>query len=236
MPSLEIACFNRESAVRADRAGADRIELCKDHSVGGISPDLSLFTSLSVVISIPVNVMIRPHGNGFVASAADYTQMEADIEAFGNAGAAGFVFGNLTEEGKLDEARMKELVRKANGRPCTFHRAFDEIRAEDAEEQLERVIACGFKSLLTSGGAPDAVQGKERLKRLVERANGRIEVIVGGGVRSGNLEVLRETGARWFHSSSVTDDSEEVDGAPTASREELQASRAKLDSWDEQLD
>jgi copper homeostasis protein len=234
MPSLEIACFNRESAVRADQAGADRIELCRGHSVGGITPDLSLFTSLRAAISTHVNVMIRPHGNGFVSSAADYTQMEADIEAFASAGAAGFVFGNLTEEGKLDEARMKELVRKANGRPCTFHRAFDEIRVEDAEEQLERVIACGFKSLLTSGGAPDAVQGKERLKRLVERANGRIEVIVGGGVRSGNLEVLRETGARWFHSSSLTAGSEEVDGVLTASREELQALRAKLDSWDEQ--
>jgi copper homeostasis protein len=228
MPSLEIACFNAESARRADQAGTNRVELCSDQSVGGITPDLAVFTSIHAVVRTPINIMIRAHGRGFVATAGDLAQMAADIEAFGRAGAAGFVFGALTGDGSVDE-RMGELVRLANGRPCTFHRAFDEILEEDADEQLEKVIACGFTSLLTSGGAPDAVQGKERLQRLVQKARGRIEIIVGGGVRSGNVDGLRETGARWFHSSCI--DALEDAGGVTASTTELQALRQRLDAW-----
>lgn len=222
MPSLEIACFNAESALGAHRVGADRVELCHDQSVGGLTPSLSLFTSLRPAIPTPINVMIRPHGTSFVHSAADIAQMEADIEAFASAGAHGFVFGGLTPEGRVDEQPMRHLVGRAAGRPCTFHRAFDEVREEDAEGELERIIACGFTSLLTSGGATSAVLGKERLQKLVQRADGRIQIIVGGGVRSGNVNLLKSTGASWFHSSGI------VDGSEIASTEELQALRQML--------
>lgn len=230
-PFLEIACFNAESAIRADRAGANRVELCAEQSVGGLTPSLPVFLALHAQIKTPINVMIRPHCSSFVYTPAEFEQMGNDIEAFCHAGAAGFVLGCLTPEGTAEESFLRKLVGRAKGRPCTFHRAFDEVKEEDVEEQLERVIACGFKALLTSGGAPDAVQGKARLKRLVEKADGRIEIIVGGGVRSGNLDLLRDTGANWFHSSATTNGSDVVDGAPTASNEELQAARTKLDSW-----
>lgn len=226
---LEIACFNAESALRAHLAGADRVELCHDQSVGGLTPSLSLFTSLQAAIPTPINVMIRPHGRSFVHSAEDISQMEADIDAFALAGAHGFVFGGLltAPEGRVsvDEQQMRQLVSRAAGRPCTFHRAFDEVRDEDAEAELERVIACGFTSLLTSGGAASAVQGRERLRQLVQRADGGIEVIVGGGVRSGNVKLLLEaTGASWFHSSGI------VDGSDSASTSELRALRETLEA------
>jgi copper homeostasis protein len=65
-------------------------------------------------------------------------------------------------------------------------------------------VGLGFRGILTSGGASNAVEGKDVLKDLVKRVEGRgCEIIVGGDVRSGNLENLRrETGARWFHSSA----------------------------------
>jgi copper homeostasis protein len=224
MPSLEIACFNAESALRAHRAGADRIELCADPSVGGLTPSLNLFKSLRAGISTPINVMIRPRGPGFACSAADLVQMEGNISAFARAGADGFVFGALTAEGKVDEQSMRKLVSRAEGRPCTFHRAFDAVREADVDEALETIVALGFRALLTSGGAAAAVQGREQVRRLVERAAGRIEVIVGGGVRSGNVEQLQGTGARWFHSSGI------VDGGEEASAEEVQALRRALDA------
>ena len=221
---LEIACFNLESALRAHAAGADRIELCADQSVGGITPSLTLFTTLTSTISTPINVMIRPRGNAdFCCTTADVAQMAADIAAFARAGASGFVFGGLTSDGRVDGDRMRELVSLAQGRPCTFHRAFDAVPGEQAEEALERVIACGFSALLTSGGAPNAVQGREALQRLVERAAGRIPIIVGGGVRSGNVgDLVKGTGASWFHSRGI------VDGGEVASPEELKALRQVL--------
>jgi copper homeostasis protein len=133
----------------------------------------------------------------------------------------------LTDDHKIDLTLNAWLVSEAAGKPCTFHRAFDELEgeADEIELQLEVLIKCGFKAVLTSGGAPNAVEGRQRLARLVERANGRIDVIVGGGVRSDNVEVLRETGASWFHSSAI------VDGGEVASGQEVRALKEKLDSW-----
>ena len=102
-----------------------------------------------------------------------------------------------------------QLVQAAEGRPCTFHRAFDEIAEEEMEGELEVLIECGFRAVLTSGGKGGAVVGKGKglLGRLVRRARGRIDVIVGGGVRSANIEGLwRETGATSWHSSAIVGD------------------------------
>ena len=38
MKKFEIACFNLESAILAQKAGADRVELCATISVGGTTP------------------------------------------------------------------------------------------------------------------------------------------------------------------------------------------------------
>jgi len=204
MPLLEIACFNAESALAAQEAGAGRIELCKEQELGGTTPLLSTFKSLADVLSIPVYVMIRPHGRGFKYSDEEFRVMEQDLETYKREGAQGFVFGMLNEQGEVDQQRCRSLVQRAEGRPCTFHRAFDAISETDMLAQLEVLVACGFGAVLTSGGKKSAVEGKQTLKRLVAAANGRLDVILGGGVRSSNLEMLRrETRAKVFHSSAI---------------------------------
>ncbi len=118
----------------------------------------------------------------------------------------GFVFGILEEDGSIDLLCSGILVSKAKalGKKCTFHRAFDSIPREKMGDALEALIECGFDSVLTSGGGKDVVEGQEVLRELVDRARGRIEIIAGGGVRSGNAETLiKKTGVRWVHSSAV---------------------------------
>lgn len=204
MPSLEIACFNAESALIAQSHGAHRIELCAEQSLGGTSPSLSTFQAVKTSVSIAVNVMIRPRGGDFVYTSSEFEIMKAEIEEFKRAAAGGFVFGILTQDGKVDGERCRDLVERAEGKPCTFHRAFDLIAEEGVQEAIEKLVEVGFKAVLTSGGKGDAMEGKEVLKRLVEIARGRVEIIVGGGVRSGDLRVLRDvTGAQWYHSSAV---------------------------------
>lgn len=215
---LEIACFNNVSALRAASSGADRIELCADPSVGGTTPSLSDFLSLkqNPDVTLPVNVMIRPRGGDFVYTEEEFETIERDLELFQQHGADGFVFGILTGEKEIDVERCKVLLAKANGNPCTFHRAFDAIAPSSMLSQLEKLVALGFASVLTSGGAPNAVQGKEMLKRLVEGAKGRISIIVGGGVRAANLRDMRgHVGTEWWHSSAV------VDGSDVASELEI---------------
>jgi copper homeostasis protein len=218
MPLLEIACFNAESALVAQEAGANRIELCREQALGGTTPLLSTFRSLKRVLSIPIYVMIRPHGRDFSYCDEEFRVMEQNLETFKAEGVQGFVFGMLNKDGKVDQQRCRDLVLKAEGRPCTFHRAFDEILEHEMEEQLDVLVECGFRAVLTSGGKKNAVEGQETLKRLVAAANGRLEVIVGGGVRSSNVEVLkRETSANIFHSSAIVD----VEAGEIASRDEI---------------
>ncbi|KAH6694976.1 putative copper homeostasis protein [Leptodontidium sp. MPI-SDFR-AT-0119] len=223
MPLLEIACFNPESALLAQAHGASRVELCAEQVLGGVTPLLSDFISVKSKLSIPINVMIRPRGGGFVYSAAERERMKREIEMFGREGVDGFVFGVLTAEGKVDGDACRELLGRTAGRKCTFHRAFDEIPEEEMEDALEELIELGFTSVLTSGGRKNAIEGKEVLARLVRRARGRIEIIVGGGVRSGNLDVLIEsTRAEAFHSSAV------VGEGDVASGEEVERLRGLL--------
>ncbi|KAE8449551.1 hypothetical protein EG329_007881 [Mollisiaceae sp. DMI_Dod_QoI] len=217
MPLLEIACFNVESALIAQASGADRIELCKDQHLGGTTPLLSDFRELKNHVEIPVNVMIRPRGGGFVYNSEELHQMEVELGMFRGAGADGFVFGIL-EDWKVDVKRCRHLLEKAQGKPCTFHRAFDEIAEQDMSDQMEVLIDCGFKSILTSGGKKSALEGSKVLRKLVEDARGRIDVIAGGGVRSGNIQALKQvTVTETFHSSAI------IAGGELASKEEVEA-------------
>jgi copper homeostasis protein len=225
MVHLEICCFNVESARRAHAACVDRIELCREMATGGLTPTESDFLTVKHATSMPIHVMVRTPSPTFVLIEQDYEQMEAEIRNFELSGAAGFVFGGLGPDGRIDEHRMRHLVGYAGGRPCTFHRAFDSLKESDMENELEKLIRCGFKAVLTSGGGKTAWDGKHRLKMLVERARGRIDIIVAGRVRSRDVHQLKDIGTNWFHSSAITDDSDE------ASNGELYALKQELDRW-----
>ncbi|KAL5114410.1 hypothetical protein ACEQ8H_007721 [Pleosporales sp. CAS-2024a] len=208
---LEIACFTPSSALTAARSGADRIELCASYALGGVTPDISSLVAIRREIPpcIPIHIMIRPRAGNFHYSTAEFEVMRSQVALFAPL-ASGFVFGILDAGGRVDVARNSELVDIAAPLACTFHRAVDE--AGDLEGAVETVAACGFRSVLTSGGSKSAVQGVGRLKKLVDRYGANISVVVGGGVRRGNVkEIKTATGAEWVHSAAITGEGEEVD-------------------------
>ena len=77
---LEIACFNKESAVITTKAGADRIEFCADFHLGGTTPDLEDFKNLKKEIDVPIYVMIRPRGGGFFYSDEGFSLMKHQLQ------------------------------------------------------------------------------------------------------------------------------------------------------------
>lgn len=155
--------------------------------------------------------MIRPRAGNFHYSTAEFEAMRHAIALFTPL-ASGFVFGILDKAGKVDVARNSELVDIAAPLPCTFHRAVDEV-VGGLEEAVETVVACGFRSILTSGGGKSAEEGLERVRMLQGRFGGKVSLIVGGGLRSGNVERIKSgTGVEWVHSAAITGDGEEVDG------------------------
>lgn len=199
---LEIACFEITSAETALNSMADRIEFCHDFEKGGLTPDFYEFMHLKRTYKTPVYVMIRPKGGLFYYSDMEFLKMKNSIISFKEGGADGFVFGILDAENEIDVRRNQELVELAGAIPCTFHRAFD--RTKNLEKSIETLIKLGFKTVLTSGGKKSAMEGKENLKNLVEKYSDQIEVLIGGGVRSENIEELKRfTGGTSFHSSAI---------------------------------
>ena len=223
MKKIEIACFNLESAVIAQKAGADRVELCADMSVGGITPTIEIIQQVREHLTIDLYVMIRPRGGNFVYSEAEFEQMKSEIETIKKLDVNGFVFGILKDDNTINIEQNKVLVELVKPFSCTFHRAFDEVL--NVEKALEDVISCGFSTILTSGTFPNVMEGKEVLKQLVNQANNRIEIIPGGGLRSTNISELNEmVDANWYHSSAITD------GSEIASPEEIVQLKKKLQS------
>lgn len=220
---IEIACFNLESALIAQNAEADRVELCANMSVGGTTPTIEIIKQAREYLTIDLNVMIRPRGGNFVYSDAELEQMKSEIENIKKIKVKGLVFGILNEDKTINCKQNLALVELAKPLPCTFHRAFDEVL--DYKQALEDVISCGFSNILTSGTFPNVMEGKEVLKQLVIQANNRIEIMPGGGLRSTNISALNEmVNANWYHSSAITD------GSEIANPEEIIQLKKKLQS------
>ncbi|WP_413997880.1 copper homeostasis protein CutC [Flavobacterium sp. W1B] len=218
---LEIACFNLESAIIAQENGADRVELCAEMKEGGTTPDFKITEQARKELSIDLNVMIRPRGGDFVYTDAEFEQMKAEIVQFKKLNVDGFVFGILDKEGNINKEQNKELVALANPIPCTFHRAFDVVNV--VYQSLESVIECGFKTILTSGQKENVVEGIDVLAELDKKANNRIVIMPGGGLRSTNIGLLKEkTKAVFYHSSAI------VGPGETANGDEVKALKTNL--------
>jgi copper homeostasis protein len=218
---LEIACFNLESAVIAQENGADRVELCANRNEGGTTPDFEFTKIVRDKVTIDLNVMIRPRGGDFVYSDFEFGQMKSEILTFKKLQVDGFVFGILNEDGTINEQQNAELVDLANPLPCTFHRAFDGVK--NKFQALDPLIECGFKTVLTSGKITNVVDGVDVLAALVEKANNRIVIMPGGGLRSTNIGLLKEkTNAVFYHSSAI------IDTGEIANPEEIKALKAHL--------
>lgn len=201
-PLLEICCFNENSALIAQDSGADRIELCENYSQGGISPGIGLLEKLLPKIQIPIYCMVRPRGGNFVYSNSEMEIMRKEILERKTLGIQGFVLGILDSNRKLDSKLLKALVELANPLPITFHRAFDEV--SHPELALEEIINLGFVRILTSGQKSKAWEGRFLIKDLVKRAEDRISIMPGSGIRSENILALaEETGSSEFHSSCL---------------------------------
>lgn len=216
---LEIACFNSSSAIAAAKAGADRIELCANYAAGGVTPSLASLPSIREASTILINIMIRPRAGDFIYTKEEFAQMKVEVGLFKPL-ASGFVFGILDPDNHVDEGRNSELVDLAAPLPCTFHRAIDEV--QDIDEAVNAVIRCGFKSILTSGRMKNAIEGAEKVALLQANLGSQIIFILGGGIRSMNVErLIRKTNVHWVHSAAITKPGEDVDAEEVRKLQEI---------------
>ncbi|MEA5050039.1 MAG: copper homeostasis protein CutC [Oscillospiraceae bacterium] len=195
----EVCCGSADDVERAAAAGADRAELNCALCAGGLTPTPGMLAAALSRAQLPVICMLRPRAGGFCYSDAEFDTMVRDARALRDAGAAGFAFGCLTADGRIDEPRCARLVRAAGGAQTVFHRAFDVLRGAP-EDDIETLVRLGFSRVLTSGRQPAAPDGADCIRRCVACARGRIEILAGGGVRPHNAAALaRDTGVRQLH-------------------------------------
>ncbi len=203
VPLLEITVESLDTALAAERGGADRIELCFELTRGGLTPSLAAMRRVHEELEIPLFPIIRPRAGNFVYTEQEFAAMKRDISAARDLGVDGVVFGILRPDRSIDVERTSELVQWARPLDVTFHRAFDE--SVDLLSALEDVIATGAKRLLTSGGATVAPQGVAVLRELVNAARDRIVIMPGSGLDATNIaKIAAETQAAEFHSGLST--------------------------------
>lgn len=193
------ACVDSvESALAAERGGAARLELCDALFDGGTTPSAGMIAACRERVSIPLFVIIRPRGGGFVYTDAELDVMRRDVSAARDLGADGVVVGALRPDGSVHVEQTAALVAAARGMSVTFHRAFD--FTPDLGAAMAVLISLGVHRVLTSGGAATAREGVPALAALVRRAERRIVVMAGGGVREENVRgIVDATGVREVH-------------------------------------
>jgi copper homeostasis protein len=197
---LEICADSVESALAAEAGGAHRIELCSNLLEGGVTPSSGLISTVRDRTSVGLYVMIRPRGGDFCYSGDEFEAMEQDVLTAKQLGVDGTVFGILNEDGQIDVQRTRHLVDLARPLKVTFHRAFD--MSTDLRKALEDVIVAGVDRVLTSGGEQTAEDGIATLSKLINAANDRVAIMVGGGITKTNVRnIIARTAAREIHAS-----------------------------------
>ena len=200
---LEIAAFTIEAALQAQQAGADRIELCDNPPEGGTTPSVGMLQVARENLEIDLFPIIRPRGGDFLYSDHEFEIMKRDIITCKSLGCDGVVLGLLTADGKVDYERTARLAELAYPLELTFHRAFD--RVQDPFAAMETLIELGFHRILTSGLKPTAPEGAALIRELISKADGRICIMPGSGVRDSNLaQLMQDTGATEYHTAART--------------------------------
>lgn len=198
---LEVVVYTIDSAMQAQKGGADRIELCDNPTEGGTTPSYGVMEIVRQALTIDVYAMIRPRGGDFVYTAFEYHAMKRDIEMCKRASMDGVVFGILTPDGSIDKERCRKLIEAARPMKVTCHRAFDMTR--DPFEAMEVCIEAGFDRILTSGQQPVASKGIDVIAELVNCARGRISIMPGSGVNEESVEtIVRKTNVNEIHFSA----------------------------------
>lgn len=197
---LEIAVFNISSALVAEKAGADRLELCENPQEGGTTPSYGTLRTVMEKVGIPVFPIIRPRGGDFLYDEQSYEVIRKDLLLCKELGFPGAVLGLLNSDGSVDKERTNRLVELGYPLEITFHRAFD--RAKEPLAALKDLIECGCSRILTSGQHPTVKEGLPLIKALIRAAGNDIVILPGSGVRSATIPMLIDAGAGEFHSSA----------------------------------
>ena len=183
---IEVCAESYEYALKAEKAGADRIELCKDLHLDGLTPDYETAKKTIDSLNIPVFILIRPREGDFIFSDEEFELMKRDIIKFKEMDCKGIVSGVLNNDNSIDIKRTKDLIELSRPLEFTFHRAFDIV--SDPLKEIENLIRMGVDRILTSGQKNKAIEGLYLLEKLNNISKKRIVIMPGSGISNTNFK------------------------------------------------
>ena len=198
---IEICATSIESILNAQNAGAHRLELCQNYSIGGVSPSEQFLHGAIKVSSLPINVLIRPRGGDFIFNDQEYDLMINKINLFKAYNVKGFVIGFMEKDRSLNSDILSEFRKITKGFELTFHRAYDFLANQ--EESLELLIEKDFNRVLCSGHELSAEKGLENLINYNKISNGRITIMPGGGINLDNFQKFKNLNFSEIHLSAI---------------------------------
>ncbi len=147
---LEVIVQSLADAREAARGGADRLEIVREISIGGLTPPMSLVRAIAGETSLPLRVMLREN-TGYATTPEESSRLRADAADIVEAGVDGLVVGFVTNAGTPALADLRRILSAVPGARATFHRAFDALvdplGAIDAIRDVPEI-----DRILTSGG------------------------------------------------------------------------------------
>jgi copper homeostasis protein len=199
--TVEVVCCSVEDHDVAIRAGAERIELCSAIELGGLTPSAGLQRACAEMDGrLPLISMLRPRAGNFCYSEAELAVMIADKSSLDDSN--GYALGILDGANCIDAEGCKLVLKELGSSwsikcDVVFHRAFDSV--SDQFRALDVLIDLGFTRVMTSGRQRTAAEGIDTIKRLVDHAAGRIEIMPAGGIRASNVKSVISAGCQSIH-------------------------------------
>ena len=239
---LEIAAVGVQGAVVAAEEGVDRIELCSALELGGLTPSQGLMESCleATKQGLDIHPLIRCRPGDFRYHEDELATMVKEIRALLAQGARGVVLGALDSRNEVDVDAVRRLADAARDvnpdAELVFHRAVDET--PDPAAAVGQLVELGFTRVLSSGGAATAGAGLPVLSRMVQSAEGRLQVMAGGGLAIAEFPEMRRAGLDAVHLSAkrivAPNGTGSAGGGPSSylvtDRETVRAARRALDA------
>jgi copper homeostasis protein len=195
---IEVCASTLQSAINAQMGGAKRIELCDNLYQGGTTSGPGTLELAREMLTIGINVLIRPRGGDFLYTDVEFETIKRDILFCKKIGCDGVVIGFLNADGTINIRQTREAIELARPMSVTFHRAFD--MTVEPFGALDQLIKMGIDRLLTAGQKNKAPDGAALIADLVKKAGNDLVVMAGSGINENNIAWMQKTtGAKEFH-------------------------------------
>ena len=198
---IEICATTIKSVLNANMAGADRIELCSNYNVGGLTPSIKFIKEALNISKIPIHVLVRSRPGNFIYNSNEIDKMKNDIMSIMELGVNGFVVGSIKLNGEIDDEFINDVRELTNNMDLTFHRSFDYLNNQ--KKSIDMLVESGFSRILCSGNQSDAINGIQNLISLNKYSNNRIAIMPGGGINKENCLEFKNLGFKEIHLSGI---------------------------------